>query len=527
MKTSFSYSYPRKGLFYAPHSSDKKYEIDDKNSIVNFPIDSTQDKNNKELSELIYHTKQKEEVTMVVIPSLSLPGDCLKDIKGIAHYEIRSLWHILLAKENNLKVLFLTSIEFPKEAVIHLLDSMGRRDLLESRIDFLHFKGSEKLCLSEIILSSDNSIKILKNKLASSKSFLMSFIASSSEEQIAKILNIPFYGVKEIYQFYQTKSGNRQIFKEAQVSYPEGFENLKNEFDVIDAIEKLKINNPETRRMVVKLDHGVSGKGNALFEMNISHKHFFKLSKEKRYSLIKSCLNKMSFQVEKMTWKLFSKQLVNGAVVELFIEGEIKHSPSCQAVIRPNGKIDILSTHEQLLDKSGMVFLGCKFPAKNNYRLKLHSETMKVGKKLALKGIIGFFSIDFLVVEKNNVFESSIIEINLRQGGTTHPYQTARLITDSTYTSTGHLLNPDGDFVFYSSNDNFISKNLIGREFSNLIVHMEAKNLVFTKERGQGVTFHLSTTLKPYGKIGYIVIANTEEKVLSLRAKIEKELASF
>ncbi len=46
-----------------------------------------------------------------------------------------------------------------------------------------------------------------------------------------------------------------------------------------------------------------------------------------------------------------------GGIIEEFLEGEMKMSPSVQCVISPTGAIEIVSTHDQLLGgDDGQIF---------------------------------------------------------------------------------------------------------------------------------------------------------------------------
>ena len=86
-----------------------------------------------------------------------------------------------------------------------------------------------------------------------------------------------------------------------------------------------------------------------------------------------------------------------GAIVEAFIEGEEKRSPSVQGYISPGGTVEILSTHDQILGgPDGQVYLGCRFPADSAYRLQLQELGLKVGQALAKKGAMERFGVDFI-----------------------------------------------------------------------------------------------------------------------------------
>ena len=90
-----------------------------------------------------------------------------------------------------------------------------------------------------------------------------------------------------------------------------------------------------------------------------------------------------------------------GAIAEAFIEGEEKYSPSVQGRVTPNGDVEILSTHDQVLGgPDDQIFLGCTFPAADAYRLALQEAGRKVGENLAAKGALERYSVDFVAVHQ-------------------------------------------------------------------------------------------------------------------------------
>lgn len=62
--------------------------------------------------------------------------------------------------------------------------------------------------------------------------------------------------------------------------------------------------------------------------------------------------------------------------------------------------------------------------------MQLQEHGKKVGEILASKGVVGYYGVDFLVKKSDadNV-EVFALEINLRQGGTTHPYFSMKFLT--------------------------------------------------------------------------------------------------
>ena len=57
----------------------------------------------------------------------------------------------------------------------------------------------------------------------------------------------------------------------------------------------------------------------------------------------------------------------------------------------------LISTHDQILGgATGQIFLGCAFPADDEYRLAIQQAARSVSEVLAKKGVVSRFAIDFL-----------------------------------------------------------------------------------------------------------------------------------
>src|SRR4030095_17215930 len=76
---------------------------------------------------------------------------------------------------------------------------------------------------------------------------------------------------------------------------------------------------------------------------------------------------------------------------------------------------------------------ACRCPADRVYRGEIRAAAEKVGRVLADRGVIGYFGVDFFVVPDDSRERGLLAEINLRVGGTTHPFGMAWLVTDGRY----------------------------------------------------------------------------------------------
>src|SRR5439155_255317 len=95
--------------------------------------------------------------------------------------------------------------------------------------------------------------------------------------------------------------------------------------------------------------------------------------------------------------------------------------------VTPLGKVELLSTHDQLLGgPTGQAYLGCRFPADPEYAVAITREAAKIGNRVAKEGVIGRFALDFVTVRRNGSWQPYAIELNLRKAWTRKPPRSSR-----------------------------------------------------------------------------------------------------
>src|SRR5205807_778133 len=188
-------------------------------------------------------------------------------------------------------------------------------------------------------------------------------------------------------------------------------------------------------------------------------------------------------------------------------------SPSVQLRITPLGLVELLSTHDQMLGgPSGQSYLGCVFPADGAYASLITREAAKVGNRLAKEGVIGRFALDFVVVRSNGKCEPYAIEINLRKGGTTHPFLTLQFLTDGIYDpETAIFSAPNGQQKFFVASDHVESpryRTLTPDDLFDIVVRHE---LHFDQTRQTGVVFHMMSALGELGRTGLTAVGDSHQ----------------
>ncbi len=450
--------------------------------------------------------------TVVIVPSITFDREVMSRIKGGVHYEERMLCLLLLLRLPHTRVVYVTSMPIAGAIIdyyLHLLPGIPGQHARKRLVLLSCYDGSDAP-LTAKILARPRLIRRIKEAIPDAGSAHLSFFTVTPlEQRLALALDLPVYGCGPALACWGSKSGSRKIFKEAGIPAPAGFEDLRDAQDIAGALAALRRMRPQMRRAVVKLNEGFSGEGNAIFD--------FAGAPEGGglETWIADRLAGLAFEAHGMTLDGYLEKVqAMGGIVEEFLEGANKCSPSAQFRVDPLGRLQAISTHDQVLGgHNAQVFLGCRFPAAAAYRLAIQELGMRAGEALAAKGVLGRFGVDFISVADGDGWKHYAIEINLRKGGTTHPFLMLQYLTDGHYDpETGLFLAPSGRPCFYYASDNLHSERYCGLAPSDLIDIAATQGLHFNAAAQEGVVFHLIGAISEFGKLGILAIGGTPER---------------
>ena len=451
--------------------------------------------------------------TVIIIPSLTLDQEILSKVKGVVHYEERLLCMLMLLRMPRTHVVYLTSTTIDPVIVdyyLHLLPGITGYHAMQ-RLTLLSCYDASPRSLTEKILERPRLIQRIKKSIPPGHAAHMAcFNVTPHERTLAVQLNIPIFGCDPDLLDLGSKSNSRKIFRECGLSLPAGFEDLHSTDDIINALAELKLQNPGLRKAVIKMNDGFSGEGNGIFsfagiEGQSDWKQWIKGELTCRLKMVADELDCETF---------LNKFQQMGGIVEVFVEGELKESPSVQCRIDPDGVCHVASTHDQLLGgESGQVFLGAYFPAHPDYAVAIGRMGKKVAEALKHRGVLGRFAVDFISVKEKDEWLHYAIEINLRKGGTTHPLLMLQFLTDGEYDAEkGLYYTASGQARYYFCSDNLKSDKYKGLTPHDLIDIAMMNDLHYDGTLQEGVIFHLIGALSQFGKLGAICIGSSAER---------------
>ncbi len=478
---------------------------------------------------------------MVVIPSITFDQETIKGVSGVLRYEERLLCSLLKLQNPATRLVYVTSQPIHPSIVDYYLSLIPGTspDQTRHRLLLLTLFDTSPKPLTAKILKRPRLMQRIRDFVRPNAGFISCFNVTDLERQLAIALNLPLYGATPDLQHWGTKSGSRQLFADCGIPHPAGSALVYSPQALSEAIARIWERQPQLQRIMVKLDEGLSGMGNALLDLRPLQHLSTSMTYAQRVQTVAEHLPRMRFQTSQETWETFQVRIADvGALAEAFVEGTEKRSPSVQINISPSGQVDVLSTHEQILGgPDGQTYLGCRFPADSAYRLRLQDWGLKVGQALAQQGVMDRFAVDFLAVRcpdhagTPEEWNLQAIEVNLRKGGTTHPYMTLKELTN------GHYCLEDGTFCdrnhqtkHYIASDALVNPHYKGLTPNDLTDIMKRHRL-FDPLRQTGAVFHLLGCLSEYGKLGVTCIGNSAAEATAIYdhviATLEAEAGSL
>ena len=454
---------------------------------------------------------------IVVVPSLSFDGIDDVSIDGVIHYEERMLFTLNLLRHPRARLVYVTSAPIHPAALDYMLSLISGipNQHMRRRLTVLSLYDSSLVPLSIKILQRPRVIERIRHLIRPECGLMTSFTVTEAERSLAVALGIPLYGVDPELSWLGTKSGSRWAFRKAGVPLLPGAEDLRSGADLARAISELWEEHRSLERMVVKQNTGFSGQGNAILDLTAlpEASPSSGASRASRERAIADALPEMRFVDPHQTWESYAEKLEReGGIVEAFVEAEDKRAPSCQLRISPEGSLDMISTHDQLVEGiDGQIYAGCRFPADAKYRAAIQRDALRVGEVLQDEGAVGRLAVDFLCVPaRDGSCDHYAIETNLRLGGTTHPMMLLRMMTDGEYDpDTGLYLTPRGEPQFYVATDSMRADSYRGLLVEDLLDIAAVNGLHYQAWSESGVLFHFTGTLSEFGKLGITAVGKS------------------
>ena len=478
------------------------------------------------LNQLLMDDKQE---TRMIIPSFDFPKSELEKVKGIKDFESRAAC-FLINKNPDEQTIFLSGKSLQPEVVGYYLNLDGQPRDFKARVQSTWVlsprlnRDDESLCTS---ILKDRPLISFLGDLKSSENHILNYMSSPGMDQLSATLEVKAINSPKESAYWGTKAGSREVFEEAGILFPAGVPGKFKDMDLrdergyilsLDGIVEAMARHLEASgkefitSWLIKLNQGIAGMGNA--DLDLVNAKPGMAGVELRAALKQDFLNHLGASIPNFDRQGFLENAADiGMIAEQFIKDEMAVSPSVQVYIDPDGAVEVLSTHDQILD--GQKFLGSRFPAQGVFQNDLHSYGQLIGDVLAKKGVRGYFGVDFLAVGGPENPQLFAIEINLRQTGTTSPYMTAKRLLKGPFVGDG-IESLDGQKRVYFSTDHLQAEAFKDLRPEQVIAAIKKSPIHWNPATSKGVVFHLFDKLASEGEIGLTAIGENHREADAL-----------
>jgi hypothetical protein len=457
--------------------------------------------------EMTLRTTHGAPRTIFVISSVSieLPAHY---VPLITAYEERYLCLVLLlAKARNTRVVYVTSQPVLPRLVdyyLSLIPGLDREEL-RRRLTVVSVGDASFRPLTEKILERPRLLQRLRDLIApDERALVLPFMTTPLEARLALALDAPVYGPDPRLRHLGTKTGSRQVFRASGIDLPIGVEGVRTPNELVEAVWEVH-SRSGARSVMVKCDEAVSGLGNAVIDLGPDP------TRDDVEPALLSLAPEDSHLSPQRYLGLFER---SGGIVEERLTGAMVRSPSVQLRASPLGEVEVLSTHDQVLGGThGQTYQGCRFPADESYAAAMVAPGIAVAEELASRGVIGRFAVDFVATsDDGSAWRLSAVEINLRNGGTTHPNLTLQALTDASYEPEQGRLVSRGRSKRYLATDHLQHPRLSALTPDDLLDVVDDAGLGWDEETHTGVAFHMASAIAVAGHVGLTAIGDSHRQ---------------
>ena len=263
---------------------------------------------------------------------------------------------------------------------------------------------------------------------------------------------------------------------------------------------RLRQRRPEGQQAIVKLNEGVSGAGNALVDLSGLP------AAARRPSARQLPRRGRTMQLEGRNVAheaYLAKFAERGGIVEERIVGDEVRSPSVQ--LRGDARTVRSSCSRRTTScwagRAGRATsAAASRPTRATHRHQRGRDEDR--RRLAREGVIGRFAVDFVSVrEPAGAWTAYAIELNLRKGGTTHPFLTLQFLTDGGTTADRAVPHAAGDEKHLVATDHLEALRYVARA-RRPVRHRRAARPPFRQSPSGGVVFHMISCLTEHGRVG-------------------------
>jgi hypothetical protein len=209
--------------------------------------------------------------SVVVVPSISIERTTPGSGTIMQALEERALFLLLLLRQPRLRMIYVTSQPISEAIVEYYLGLLPGviPSHARARLTLVPVGDASPVPLSTKLLARPRLLREIREMIPNpARSHLIPYNTTPLERDVALSLGLPMYGADPRLADLGSKTGCRRTFEELGVRCPVGAEDLHTLDDIVAGVQSMRVRRPSLSQVIVKLNEGVSGAGNAMVNLD-------------------------------------------------------------------------------------------------------------------------------------------------------------------------------------------------------------------------------------------------------------------
>uniref|UniRef100_A0A8C4TAN9 IQ motif containing H n=1 Tax=Erpetoichthys calabaricus TaxID=27687 RepID=A0A8C4TAN9_ERPCA len=372
----------------------------------------------------MFHTRAKLIFLLLIPSGFSLPQRlCVTDLDIEQNLQMGRLCDI---QDPDVDVIYVSPVQLGDDLLqyYHRLLRLTS-DVSDERVKIItpeaidHFR-THSMCLSTLLKYSPRTLKRIRNLIRGRSAYIVGGVLHSDDLDVADALGVPILGsAPQVAQLYGSKSGSKRLFSGAGVPVPPGAYCIYNQQQMYEVLAQLVTSNLEVKCWLFKMDNECGGWGTAYCDVTLMKSYKWALKEFRRYGFEKwsnlwaqepALLHileelpgfleqhvQLVTKVRFSSWDVFLEAFLSqGGVVEAVPPSDSITNLTVDMLVEPNGEVSMMSCGDQIHAGSPFQFSGSTVPQSSMEPTDLHTLCMRIGETCKARGVLGYFSIDFV-----------------------------------------------------------------------------------------------------------------------------------
>lgn len=368
---------------------------------------------------------------VVHIPSMSIALSQRLSMRDFVREQNRQMiGRVCDMLEDNVDVIYVAPFDIGDDVRAYVYDLLKFRGIKhpQARVKIIVPENVDRFpsvtTLSALLRYSPRAMRMIRNFVAGRPAYIVPRYFGVEDRELALDLNIPVFASDspETSRLSSSPSSVKRLFENARVVSAPGAHDVSDVSSLIKVLAKLIVAHPFTKRWLVRLNHEILRRGDAILDVDTSlpcvervvrrefvdfdggHTDYWlrpdiqeRLQLLLREELQEQLPKHLQWHGAYSTWNEYARAIRQHGVSVEAIPNHVVGRPRADLIISPNGNIRVVATYDMIFGRSTCHIAAFSFPQRTVSHASLHGASKAIGSVLFERGVCGHVSVDFIV----------------------------------------------------------------------------------------------------------------------------------